>query len=271
MTTVLYKPECFVACDSKWTIEGNEIEGVKEDKFILHHSTKTNESYISFMCGSHISIALHQALYIELISIEEYFGLTNRYLDVFPMEYDVATFKLTSGELKTKPHDYYPENKKNGAFSLGTGGYFAGAFYYHSTKQSHKKRRKSPPFYLSEKCKISCALQFAYSQDRHSGGRVNKIEWSNGQCVGSSILPVDANYVDNYRKILIHSIKEVHEMYERNFEEQALASASKAHRTLKSQSSPVSGTAKASTHSGAQASQMTMSRVLEQIKMFESL
>ncbi|HFD2079440.1 hypothetical protein NL402_11385 [Serratia marcescens] len=271
MTTVLYKPECFVACDSKWTIEGNEIEGVKEDKFILHHSPNTNEMYISFMCGSHIAIALNQALFIELINPEEYFGLSIRYLDFFPMEYDVATFKLTNGELKTRPHEYYPENKINGAFSLGTGGRFAGAFYYHSTKQSHKKRRKNPPFYLSEKCKISCALQFAYSQDRHSGGRVNKIEWSDGQCVGSSILPVDADYIDNYRKILVHTIKEVHEMYEKNFEVQALASASKAHPTLNSQPSPVAGTAKASTRSGAQASQMTMSRVLEQIKMFKSL
>jgi len=119
---------------------------------------------------------------------------------------------------------------------------------------------------FSNSCRIVGALQNAYSQDVASGGKVNKIEWLDGGCIFSTFLPLPSDYKEEYLEILTASMKEIHEMYTENsgrLTQMAVQAQTSNSRT----SSQVS----AKNKSGSQATKLTTSRVLEQIKLFETL
>jgi len=268
MTTVLYIPEKFAACDSKWTANELAIPGVKENKFVFFSSVSDRKMYVCFMCGDHIPIVISQALYLQLITFEEYTGLFTRYMDVFDLEYEFAIFELDTGAIKSGLHPYYPPLKSEGAHWMGSGGLAASSFFYHGNKIVRKKRRKSPPHHLSGKCKIAGALNFAYSKDVCSGGKVCKIEWNNGRCIDSSILPIPDNYSDNYSQTLVTTMGEIHEMYERIQRNHVVAPSKAANDTEHKSEERL---AKAKSHSESQVTKMTMSRVIEQMRIFNSL
>lgn len=268
MTTVIYKPELFAACDSKWSIDGREIFGVRENKYVLFPSRSDGETHISFMCGTHIAIAVHQALYMQLIDYDEYFGLISRYTEAFDMQFDSVILKLESGELRARPdHSYYPLMKKSGVFHLGTGGEHAGNFYYHAPRWLHTKRRKKPPLKLLNDCRIAGSIINAYSQDKASGGKVNKMEWVDGACVASTILPVSPEYHEIYTQALVTTIREIHDMYEQKNDSNKTVSASANKRASNSNNlAHIKGDS-----SNSQATKLTISRALEQIKLMQSL
>ncbi len=268
MTTVIYKPEKFAACDSKWSIDGREIHGVRENKFVLFPSRSDGETHISFMCGTHIAIAVHQALYLQLLDYNEYFGLISRYTEAFDMQYDSVLLKLDTGEMRSRPdHSYYPLSKVNGAFHLGTGGEHAGNYYYHAPRWLRTKQRKKPPLTLLNECRIAGSVISAYSQDKASGGKVNKIEWNDGACVASTILPVHPDYFNTYKQALVNTIREIHDMYENKTDSDKTVSAS-----ANKNNSQGSHFARIKANAAdSQATQVTLSRALEQIKLMQSL
>lgn len=224
--------------------------------------------HISFMCGTHIAIAVHQALYLQLIDYNEFFGLINRYTEAFEMEYDSVVLKLDTGEMRVKTnHCYYPIAKRKGVFHLGTGGEHAGNFYYHAPKWLRAKRRKKPPCTLLNECRIAGSVVSAYSQDKASGGKVNKIEWYDGTCVASTILPVHPNYLTTYKQTLVNTIREIHDMYENKIgsDKTVSASANKSNAKCDNLARIKADSA------NSQATKVTLSRALEQIKLMQSL
>jgi len=268
MTTVIYKPERFAACDSKWSIDGREIRGVQEKKYLFFSSRSDNEIHVSFMCGTHIAIAVHQALYMQMIDYNEYFGLINRYTEEFSMEFDSVVLKLDSGELKSRAdHNYYPINKRNGLFYIGSGGRHAGNFYYHAPRWLQTKLRKKPPRSLIHECQIVGSVISAYSQDKASGGKVHKIEWIDGTCSASNILPVHPGYHDTYTQTLVNTLREIHDMYENKIGSDKTVSAS----TNKAPSQTHDLARVKADSTDRQATEMTLSRALEQIKLMQSL
>lgn len=269
MTTVIYKPEAFAACDSRWSIDGREVSNINENKYIIFQAPSSGESFISMACGTHIAIVLHQAMLLKLIDSNQYFTLTSLYADFFELEIDFVFLKLETGELKSTPQEYYPKDKEGGLYVMGTGGIHAGRFYYHSSRVLRKKRRKKPPFLFSNACGIAGALQNAYSQDVASGGKVNKIEWSDGSCTVSTFLPLPNDYREKYLETLVTSMREIHDMYENNNAGNLTQMAGQAQNQNQSQGS--SSQARARNNNGSNATKLTTSRVLEQIKLFESL
>ncbi|WP_433647508.1 hypothetical protein [Kosakonia pseudosacchari] len=268
MTTIIYKPELFAACDSKWSIDGREIRGITENKYVFFPSHSDGEMHVSFMCGTHIAIAVHQALYLQVINAEEYFGLISRYTDVFEMEFESVILTLEKGQLRSRNvHSYYPLSKKNGVYHLGTGGAHASGFYYHAPRWLRAKQRKKPPANLLNKCPIAGSVLSAYSQDNASGGKVNKIEWKDDSIAFSNILPIHQTYHETYSRTLESTIRGIHEMYENQkvMNKSVSASAAKS-STQNTNASRI----KADTAS-SQATKVTLSRALEQIKLMQSL
>ena len=268
MTTVIYKPEIFAACDSRWSINGYAVSGIKENKYIVFQAPASGDFFISMACGTHIAIVLYQAMLLKLIDGNQYYTLTGMYAHSFELELDFVCLRLETGELRSVPQDYYPENKRDGVYVMGTGGIHAGRFYYHSSKVLRKKRRKKPPFVFINACGIAGALQNAYSQDVASGGKVNKIEWLEGTCVNSTFLPLPNDYKENYLDILAASMREIHKMHKENSGNTTLAVV-KANNQKSTQGQVVQ--TKARSGVGSSATKLTTSRVLEQIKWFESL
>ncbi|HGC1984830.1 TPA: hypothetical protein ACIX5R_000417 [Escherichia coli] len=269
MTTVFYKPGLFAACDSKWSIDGFEINDIKEEKFILHSSPNTGEMLVTLQAGSHIAIVLYQALLIALITPQQFFNLFNMYNDHFELDYDSVTFVLSNGVLKSKPHAYYPGYKRNGIYAFGSGGAYAGFFYYHARVYRHKKRNKTPPRTFSNSCGISCAMKYAYSQDACSGGKVYKIEWVHDGTVHGTMLPTNVNYSPNLKVTLMNTMREIHDMYIEKSQNQVVASLAEKKRVLQEKRSRVQAIAK--THPNSQATKMTVSTVIDHLKWFETL
>lgn len=268
MTTIIYKPELFAACDSKWSIDGREIRGIKENKYVFFPAHADGEMHVSFMCGTHIAIAVHQAFYLQLISPDEFFGLISRYTDVFEMEFESVILTLEKGQLRSRNvHTYYPLTKKNGLYHLGTGGAHASGFYYHAPRWLRTKQRKKPPANLLNSCRIAGSVQSAYSQDSASGGKVNKIEWKDDSIAFSNILPIHQTYHQTYSSTLEITIRGIHEMYENQkiMNKSVSASASKS-----STQGPNASRIKADM-GNSQAPKVTLSRALEQIKLMQSL
>ncbi|MGY3115227.1 hypothetical protein ACVWYV_003458 [Pantoea eucalypti] len=269
MTTVFYKPGQFAACDSKWSIDGFEINDINEDKFILHSSPNTGDMLVTLMAGSHVAIVLNQALLIGLITPQQFFNLFNMYDTLFDMDYSFVTFLLANGVLKSKPHAYYPDHKRNGIYSFGSGGICAGSFYYHATIYRFKKRRKTPPRAFSHSCGIVCAMHYAYSQDGCSGGKVHKLEWAQDGAVHGTMLPANENYTENLKLTLVETMREIHDMYIEKAQNQVVASLADKKRTLQEKRSR--GLAIAKTQPNSQATKMTVSTVIDHLKWFESL
>jgi len=269
MTTVFYKPGRFAACDSKWSIDGYEINDIREDKYILHVSPNTGDMLITLMAGSHVAIVLYQALLSELITPQQFFNLFNMYDEFFELDYDSVTFLLANGVLKSKPHSYYPDHKGNGIYSFGSGGIFAGSFFYHATIYTHKKRKKVPPRCFSHSCGITCAMNYAYSQDVCSGGKVHKLEWLDTDAVQGTMLPTNENYTNDLKLTLMETMREIHDMYIEKAQNQVVASLADKKRTL--QQKRLSGQAIAKTQPNTQATKMTVSTVIDHLKWFESL
>lgn len=269
MTTVFYQPTAFAACDSKWSINGFEINDIKEDKFILHHSPNTGEMLVTLMAGSHIAIVLYQALLSGLITGQQFYNLFNMYDPYFELEYDSVTLTLSNGNLKSKPHVYYPSHKANGIYSFGSGGFYAGSFFYHATVYAHKKRNKTPPRAFSHSCGIICAMNYAYSQDGCSGGKVHKLEWVQNSTVHGTMLPIDDNYFINLKLTLVETMRETHDMYTEKAKNQVVASLADKKRTLQEKRSR--GQAIAKTQANNHATKMTVSTVVDHLKWFESL
>ncbi|MCE9967149.1 hypothetical protein LZ654_20290 [Lelliottia amnigena] len=269
MTTVFYKPRRFAACDSKWSIDGFEIDDINEDKFIMHSSPSTGEMLVTLQAGSHVAIVLYQALLSELITPQQFFNLFNMYDDHFELDYDSATFLLSDGVLKSKSHAYYPDDKKNGIYSFGSGGIYAGSFFYHAGIYTHKKRKKVPPRSFSHSCGIVCAMNYAYSQDGCSGGKVHKLEWVQDGVVHGTMLPIPEEYFKTLKLTLIETMREIHHMYIEKSQNQVVASLADKKRTLQEKRSQ--GQAIAKTQPNSQATKMTVSTVIDHLKWFESL
>lgn len=267
MTTVIYKPEAFAACDSRWSINGSVVDNICENKFIVFQSPSSHDYFVYMATGTHIAIVLHQAQLLQLIDCNQYYTLSRLYGDYFELELDFVILKLDTGELKTTPQEYYPSGKANGVYIMGTGGKHAGSFYYHSLKALRRKRRKRPPYAFSNSCCIAGSLQNAYSKDTASGGKVNKIEWSDGTCVNSTFLPLPNNYRERYLETLVITMREIHGMYEKKSNDSSVMRTSTETLVAK----PTSSQASAKSTSGSHATKLTTSRVIEQIKLFESL
>ena len=269
MTTVFYKPGLFASCDSRWSINGCEINDVREDKLILHGSPKTGEMLVTLMAGSHVAIVLNQALLSGLITGQQFFNLFSMYDQHFELEYDFVTFVLSNGILKSKPHAYYPDHKGNGIYSFGSGGFYAGSFYYHAKVYERKKRNKIPSRAFSHSCGIICAMNYAYSQDGCSGGKVHKLEWVQNSTVHGTMLPIDENYHNNLKLTLMETMREIHDMYTEKAQNQVVASLADKKRTLQEKRSR--GQAIAKTQANNHATKMTVSTVVDHLKWFESL
>lgn len=269
MTTVFYKPGQFAACDSKWSIDGFEINDIRENKYILHTSPNTGEMLVTLQAGSHVAIVLYQAFLSQLISPEQFFTLFKMYEDHFELDYDSITFLLSNGVLKSKAHTYYPDYKGNGIYSFGSGGYFAGSFYYHASVYCRKKRNKVPPRTFSHSCGIVCAMNYAYSQDGCSGGKVHKLEWVQNHGVHGTMLPINENYFTNLELTLVATLREIHDMYIEKAQNQVVASLADKKRVLQEKHSR--GRVIAKTQTSSQATKMTVSTVIDHLKWFESL
>ena len=269
MTTVFYKPGRFAACDSKWSINGYEINDIRENKYILHVAPKSGEMLVTLMAGSHVAIVLNQALLTGLITPGQFFNLFQMYDEYFDLDYDFVTFVLANGVLRSKPHSYYPNHKRNGIYSFGSGGIFAGSFFYHAAIFSHKKRKKVPVRNFSHACGIICAMNYAYSQDVCSGGKVHKVEWLNTGAVHGTMISTNKNYSNNLTLTLMETMREIHDMYTEKAQNQVVASLAEKKRTLYKKQ--LSGQAIAKTQSNTQATKMTVSTVIDHLKWFESL
>lgn len=207
MTTVFYKPESFVACDSKWTVNGFEINDIRENKFIFHNAKSDNQTLVTFMAGSHIAIVLHQASIVGLITPEQFFSLYSIYDQYFTLDYDFVSFSLSSGVMKSGPNFYYPEHKNDGIYSFGSGGLYAGVFFYHASIYSRKKRFKVPLRKFDHSCSITGSMSYAYKRDLCSGGLVNKIVWLEGSIAESTMLPLGPDYKHNVQLTLIETMR----------------------------------------------------------------
>ncbi|WP_274242682.1 MULTISPECIES: hypothetical protein [Enterobacter] len=269
MTTVFYKPGVFAACDSRWSINGNEIKDIRESKYVFHKSPSTGEMLVTLQAGSHIAIVLHQAFLSQLISPPQFFTLFKMYEDHFELDYDSITFLLSNGVLKSKAHTYYPDYKGNGIYSFGSGGYYAGSFYYHASVYSRKKRNKVPPRTFAHSCGIVCAMNYAYSQDVCSGGKVHKLEWVQNHAAHGTMLPLNQNYFTDLETTLIETLREIHVMYIEKAQKQVVASLADRKRVLQEKQSR--GRVTATTQANSQATKMTVSTVIDHIKWFESL
>ncbi|NYU08006.1 hypothetical protein A8O28_22080 [Enterobacteriaceae bacterium CCUG 67584] len=269
MTTVFYKPGLFAACDSKWSIDGFEINDIRENKYILHTSPNTGEMLVTLQAGSHVAIVLNQALLSQLISPQQFFNLFRIYEEHFELDYDSITFLLSNGVLKSKAHAYYPDLKANGIYSFGSGGSYAGSFYYHASIYSRKKRNKVPPRSFAHSCGIVCAMNYAYSQDGFSGGKVHKLEWVQNQSVHGTMLPINENYFTKLELTLVDTLREIHDMYIEKAQNQVVASLADRKRALQEKQSRARVNAK--TQPNSQATKMTVSTVIDHLKWFESL
>ena len=268
MTTVLYKPDEFAACDSAWSVNGHPIYGIEEQKFIFFPSRSDGTLHLAIMCGSHIAITLQQALFLQVISSNQYASLQTLYLAEFDMEIDTAIFNLTTGQLRSVPHAWYPIGKHNGSCSMGTGGHHASHFYYHSSRWACKNRRKVPTRKLIHDCTITGSIAYACSQDSATGGKINKIEWSRGCCVCSNILPLPENYLNAYSSTLRSTMKEINDMYETLKTPSPQASNAREKMSRKPQQTR---NAEMGAAAAPEATRLTMSRVLGHIRLFESL
>lgn len=116
-------------------------------------------------------------------------------------------------------------------------------------------------------CCIAGSVVSAYSQDKASGGKVNKIEWRDGACIESTILPVHPDHHKTHAQALVETIREIHNMYDNANEvnKTARASANKkqsqVHELANVKANPVN----------SQATKVTLSRALEQTKLMQSL
>lgn len=268
MTTVLYKPDEFAACDSVWSIDGYPVHWIREQKFILFPAKSDGAMHLAMMCGSHIAIALQQAHLLQLITSNQYATLQTLYLAEFDMEIDTAIFNLSTGQLRCAPHTYYPINKYGGSHSMGTGGNHASHFYYHSPRWLLKKRRKNPLPTFQHSCLITGSLACAYSHDSASGGKMNRIEWKDGVCIFSNISLVAEDYLHNYSSDLKLTMQEIDDMYQNQKNSAPQARLTQDQNNLQDeQVNKVKITASAV----PEATKLTMSRVLDHIKLFESL
>ncbi|HGF8972827.1 TPA: hypothetical protein ACJCXU_004368 [Yersinia enterocolitica] len=152
--------------------------------------------------------------------------------------------------------------------SLGSsGGDFASEFLYFSSKRLRKKRRKKGNFASSSGCNIVGAVNYAYTKDSASGGKVFKIQWKDGQTVYSNIPLSNQHASERYKRQLKDTLVAIHSRYDK-MKNKNLNQNQNYMNTAAKQASSNSNKQVNANASSNDVPLMTMSRVINYAKIF---
>lgn len=190
MTTIIHVDGDFLACDSKWsTVHGLDVN-TPISKYLY-----VKNSIVCF-AGSEFAIVCLQAVFKELIPINEYENLLNKQVNNGDL-LDYIIVQVNDGKLQK--HTLPPENfLHDDILHLGSGGEFAAKFFYYAKKAKYKT--------IYGKNNVEGALNYAYFKDKKYSGKPTIIKSGNPK------YPIDLTiHNDNqlYDTIIYHRLKEL--------------------------------------------------------------
>lgn len=272
MTTAIYKEEHFAACDSLWTNDGGLVRRDITEKKGITFNFKDSE-LVSFMAGNHVAIALMQAMQLSVITNEHYANLMTLYMEHTDMQMSMVVFFKSTGEIDSRFGENlsrYMVKNRVVANTLGSsGGDFASEFLYFSSKRLRKKRRKKGNFASSSGCNIVGAVNYAYTKDSASGGKVFKIQWKDGQTVYSNIPLSNQHASERYKRQLKDTLVAIHSRYDKMKNKNLNLNQNQNYmNTAAKQASSNSNKQVNANASSNDVPLMTMSRVINYAKIF---
>lgn len=182
MTTVIYIPKDFVACDGLWSTPFGQL--ALENHYIAKY-LYVNDKIIVF-AGSEYAIVCLQALFRKIISKEYYQKIAEKhFLTGDSLEYLIINIHTGELEKFLLPKHYRPF--ANEIYHLGSGGEFAAHFFFYAKKYHFQTK--------NGKNNVEGALKYAYYKDSLSSGEPTMIKsWNPKYIIDTTVNNDNAIY-----------------------------------------------------------------------------